>query len=224
MFSGLRVPAGRPRRRSRAPVHTSIHSLRLHRYALLLAILAWTAGSPEPGWSQESGGLPAEISGGLEVTTLAGSGTVLAGGEVGVRITPSITLGGAGYALLRRVRIQEGAGGPTALGFGYGGAYGEYRHPMPGEEPGGRTVSARLLVGAANTDLVRMGSGADLGTENVLVVHPSVGAELPVRGWLEAGVRAGYRWSTELDRLPGVGTGAVRGVTATIALRFIHGP
>lgn len=155
---------------------------------------------------------------------MAGSGTVLAGGEVGVRVTPSVTLGGAGYALLRRVQIREGAGGPTALGFGYGGAFAEYRRPMPGEAPGGRAVSARLLVGAGNTDLIRLGTGAELGTENVFVVHPSAGADLPVTDWLESSVRAGYRWSTELNRLPGVATGAVRGVTVSVGLRLIHSP
>ena len=169
--------------------------------------------------------VPAEATAGVEGTAVAGSSSVLAGGEVGLHLTRSIAIGGSGFTLLRRVRVPGGAGGPTALGFSYGGAFVEYRRPMPGEEEeDGRTLSARLLVGAANTDLVRAGTGADLGAENVLVTHPALGADLPLLSWLSSSIRAGYRWSTEVNDLPGVGAGALRGPTISVGLRLIHTP
>lgn len=195
------------------------------RPGLILLLAALAATLPADGRSQDpAGGVPAELAPGLQVTSVASSGTVLAGGDVAVRLTPGTVVGGTGFALLQKVHIERGAGGPTALGFGYGGAFAEYRRPMPGENRGGRSVSARLTAGAAKADLVRAGTNTDLGTENVFLVHPAVGVDLPVLDWAEASVRAGYRWSTALGRLPGVAAGAVRGVTATISVRFIHSP
>ena len=177
--------------------------------ACLLVALATPAAA-------QDGGTRAFLDIGAGAARLHGDATVLLEVAAGLRLPAGVRVGGAGYLLpapvdAGRVALQE-----LELSAGWGGLFAEAGTDAP-VGPGRWT--ARLLVGAGNTDVDEVTTGLRLDSDNFVVIQPDVGAEVRLTSGLRAAVRFSWRWVGGTEGLPGVDTSDLQGPGLHLRLR-----
>ena len=154
---------------------------------------------------------------GLVATAVGGDTSVLLRGVLGLSLGRGIRVWGEGRSPIRTGAAGEN--GSAELSFGYGGVGAEWTREGGRLEP-----SVGLLAGGGHGRVSSRFTGVELGSENVLVVEPSVALRsLPHRA-LSVGIGGGYRWSSSVERLAGIRPGGLRGWTLSISARLMQNP
>jgi hypothetical protein len=152
------------------------------------------------------------------LTGLADRTPLLLGGRAGLRFPSGFVLRGGGHALVRPLELP-GAPSSFELTFGYGGVGVEVTTARGRAEP-----SFALLLGAGHGEVRSRFTGAELASENVLVLEPEGGIRLRLHAALAVGATAGYRWVSALEKLPGISSGGLRGWTLSFSARLQQRP
>jgi hypothetical protein len=158
----------------------------------------------------------------LAYTRLQGHDAILVGGRGGWLINHRLVVGGAGYGVTNRVAVPAGATASDAdhqLTFGYGGFWLEYIvapsrlvHGSVGALVGGGGLTYKRFRRAENHN-------DETATDSVLVVEPTVSAEVNLTTFTRLSLFVGYRAVSDVD-LAGLSAADVRGVTAGAILKF----
>lgn len=192
------------------------------RSVLLLFLLA-----PGPGSlrAQEPEGRPyvlgsvrghVELSAGL--TSLHGEAVGVLGAAGLLSFSPRWRAGGAGL-VLGRVSLDDPAAPGEELSMGYGGVLVRW---SPGSAPGdpGLPWEVGALVGAGNAEVRDPVAGVRRGSDNFLVLAPTVSLRKHLAERVGAAVAAGWRLAFSVDDLAGVDEGDLRGWTLGLELRL----
>lgn len=139
-----------------------------------------------------------------------------------LRLSPSFEAGGEGVLGLRRLPVSSGgSAGSAFVELGYGGLRLRH-HTARQRSPQGWNVA--LLLGAGTARVLSALAETELGTDNFIVVEPSMAHSRSVGGSFVASLSAGYRFTPGADALPGVASGALRGAVASLELRLVMDP
>lgn len=190
--------------------------------ALLFLLAALVTGGAIPLPLEGQDPEPPTVRGFVEpvarITTLAERAPVLLGGRAGLRFPSGFVLRGGGHALVQPLSLS-GAASPFHLTFGYGGVGLEVSSTR-----GRAESSVALLLGAGHGEVRSRFTGAELASENVVVVEPEGGVRLLVHPALALGATVGYRWVSDLEKLPGIAPGGLRGWSLSLSARLQQRP
>lgn len=131
---------------------------------------------------------------------------------MGLLIRDSFRLGAAAWVTLDGAELGGGSGGSgTALKMDvyYWGVAPAWRLDLAEGWDG----SLGVLIGAGNARVSSQFPSAELGAVNFFVMEPE--AEVRFRPWEQFGFSAslGYRYTGNVDRLPGIQSGGLGGFT-----------
>jgi hypothetical protein len=138
------------------------------------------------------------------------------------RLSPRFEVGGEGVLALRSVRVSpDGSPDRSELSLGYGGLLLRYGLP-PGNAA--RGIRPAALIGAGRARVESPLVETDIGSENFLLIEPSVEVFLPFAPRFRPTLNAGYRMVLGADDLPGVRPAQLRGVTLSLTLNLVRDP
>ncbi len=210
----------RPGRPSRPP-------LRLFRPGWVLLLLV--PGSLPLGGSAQNGPSPApadEVTGLVGVhagVVRVGTATIPVGTLAGrLRLTPELEIGGETATSFGRsdFRSPTGIAGST-LGLWHLGATLRWR---PAGDAAGLRWAGSVVLGTGSLLLRSPRSGA-LGTRgNYLFVEPRVHVLARQHTRVRVSLDAGYRVAGDVEGLPGIGPGDLRGPSGSIGIELVRRP
>lgn len=140
--------------------------------------------------------------------------SVLAGAEVGLTLGDRIHLGGAGHTLLGNVELPRSGATPLDLSMGYGGVVARYLLGGPDRW----SFGAGLLAGGGTARVRDPVSGAELGSDNFVVLEPRLEGGYDLHPFLRATLSLRFRAAMGVNDLPGVDSSQIRGFGAAISL------
>lgn len=165
---------------------------------------------------------PPPVRGSFEVLATVGAMAertpVLLGARAGLRFPSGLLLLGSGHALARPLELA-GASAPFHLTLGYGGVGVGAVLQREGVEP-----IFSLLVAAAHGEVRSRFTGAELASENLFVLEPTAGGTLALHPVLAVGASLGYRWTSPVEKLPGISSGGLRGWNLSLSARLQQRP
>lgn len=183
--------------------------------ACVLLLLVARPGWPDPIEAQTVDvGVGAWIGPTLMVSGVAEDASVLLGGEVGLVLGSGLRVSGAGYTLVGTVERRRPGTTPLELSMGYGGLV---LHYLLGHGERWRT-GVSLLAGGGTAKIRDPVAGAELGSDNFLVVEPRVRLQLTLGSFLEASASGGFRIPWSVDDLPTISKDDFRGATVTLSV------
>lgn len=151
--------------------------------------------------AQEPPGIRALVQGGAGGTRVHGETAALLAFGAGIRVTPSLSVGGAGRVVPGPVEIGRVALRNLEMSFGYGGIFVEYE--ARGPSPSWSWIGS-LLVGAGNADVREVETSLRLDSDNFFVSEPGVGIRRDLPWRLSASARASWRLVWGVEDLRGV--------------------
>ena len=157
------------------------------------------------------------------LTRLHGETALLMGGAALLGFSPRWVFGGAGFALLDELSLDD-ASSPS-LEVGYGGITVEWS-PWAVSRAGAdttrysRNLAFGLLAGAGNAELRDAALGTRLGSDNFAVVEPTMRLSVPLATRAAVSVAAAYRLVFSVEDLDGVGADDLRGPGLGLQVRL----
>lgn len=116
------------------------------------------------------------------------------------------------------VHYTDSKGAGPSVGIGYGGLIVE----LEALDWSAGSLSASVLVGGGNADVSDPLVGAELGSDNFLVLHPVFRFRRPLRAPLDIGLEAGYRFAMGVEDLPGLNRRDLSGPTLSVSMHAIR--
>jgi hypothetical protein len=155
-------------------------------------------------------------------TRLQGQDAILVGGRGGWLINHRLVVGGGASGVTNRIAVPAGATSSDAdhqLTFGYGGLWLEYIvlpsrlvHASVGTLLGGGGLTYKRFRGTGSTS-------DETATDSVLVVEPTLSAELNLTRMMRFSLFVGYRAVSDVD-LAALSAADVRGWSGGAILKF----
>ncbi len=164
------------------------------------------------------GGVSAFVEPTLQLTRVVDQARFMAGGFAGLQMTSVFRVGGGGFLLFNEVELPEG---DPRMSFGYGGVLLGVGTPENGD---GLSWSGGALLGAGTVRVRSPSFGAELGSNNVLVLEPRGEVVVPVEDALTLTLGAGYRLLSPVTGVPGVRTSDLHGFGISASIRLTHSP
>lgn len=187
----------------------------MQRLVLILALAPFL--TPTSLGAQDSGEkVGAWVGPSLLVTEISHQVSTLAGFEAGLTIRGRLRLGGGGHTLIRSVELTRSGTTPLDLSLGYGGVVAQYLIRRRGDW----SLGAGALAGGGAARVRDPVSGAELGSDNFVVVEPRIEAALLLRSFVRLSLSVRYRAPMGVDDLPRVGSTQMRGLGAAIGISF----
>jgi hypothetical protein len=186
------------------------------RPALVLSVLLLALAVAPPARAQEGDRVKAFLEAGVGATRVHGETRALVDLALGLAISPSLSVGGAGHLAPGSADLGEIAFQEVELQWGYGGIFVRMEHPGPTD---GSAWHGQILLGAGNGDVEDRTTGLLLDSDNFFVVQPSVGLSRSIRRRFAGSLTLGYRWIAGLEDLRGVRTGDLRAASLHLGLR-----
>ncbi len=146
-------------------------------------------------------------------TSIDGSAVLTVGGGALVGLGSRLWLGGAG-SISGRVDHTDPSGNRSSVGIGFGGLVVELEAVV---WPSG-SLSTSVLVGGGNADVTDSVVGAELGSDNFLVLQPIIRFRRTLRRSIAIGVDGGYRLAMGVQDLPGLDRGDLSSPTLGISI------
>ena len=196
---------------------------------LVLLVLATFAGILAPALhAQTPPSLGAEgvVAGEVRVSpslgVVRGSGVPYIRATAALHVSPWLSLGGEAAIPLGEVRTTAGSSPDRSeLRLRFGGVRLAMSRPGLGE---GDPWAVSLLLGTGTARVFSSLLDTDLGSDNFLVVEPSLERRLTDLGPLQIGASAGYRIPLGADPLPGVRPAQLRGASFTLSAALRKDP
>jgi hypothetical protein len=191
----------------------------------MLATTVAHAQSSADGGYQTLGGGNTKIGGyggpSAKFGTVDGKFAMFFGGYGGVYLAQSVLLGGGGYSLVSDVKANsETLPNPLqqdlSLSMGYGGPMVEVTFMSNDAIHFG--LNTMVGFGSASVSATS-GSGGELSTGRLVLLEPTLFAEVNVTNWFRVAVGGGYRLVTS-SRLQGYNANQLSGANLDISLKF----
>ncbi len=184
---------------------------------LLLALPGTLRAQAGPPSASDEGRVTSTASVLVKGSTIAEKSRAQVGGWVGLVFGGRFAVGGGGLVLLKEVDLEgTEAGTGFSLDLGYGGIFCRFWQPLSPRLTG----EVGLILGAGHGEVSDRLSGAELGSDNFVIVEPEVSLFFTLFPSVHVGASGGYRLAWGVEDLPRVSQDDLRAVTATISVRL----
>jgi hypothetical protein len=156
----------------------------------------------------------------VKYTVARDQGAVMFGGRGGVKVTPSLMLGGSAYGTMTEIDGPKGAipEAPGPLYVKFETFAFDLEYATPPTAPTHLTLGASL--GGVAVHYMQEENHEQYGeTDFALLLEPAVGVEQRVNDWLHLNLAVSYRLVSGVEQ-PGLENGDISGVAAALAVKL----